>query len=316
MAPHPATEKRNVPDETRFRARLFDAVLGLNAGRISWDDYDRDFVQSEGIPRPLFDLVYDIWIIYDPEYPGNRRNTPPEVIYRILLFIRSNELRPDKREERGPWNPFPSAASYAAADAAFGAEVFARFVADGAPGCTPEALRAAIDDCLCNGPPPLPVLRCRMPAARTLLWLVCLGIPLVFVAVLAGAALAACSTGLGRILGACLFYGLVWALPALFVLSRFAVVEIARTPHRGYRRRVLLCGVPLSVRSVPEGRLVRVQEAGIGGWHGVSGITSSARLCVACADGHHLLLGHFPCFLFGLDALPEAAFAPLGAAEK
>ena len=158
------------------------------------------------------------------------------------------------------------------------------------------------------------VLRRRMPASRTLLCLVCLGIPLFFVAVLAGAALTADGpTSLGRILGTCFFYGIVCGLPALFVLSRFAVVEIARTPQRGYCRRVLLCGVPLSVRTVPEGRLVRVQAAGTGGWHGVSGITPSARLCVARADGHHLLLGHFPCSLFGLDALPEAAFAPLGA---
>ena len=159
------------------------------------------------------------------------------------------------------------------------------------------------------------VLRRRMPAPRTLLCLVCLGIPLFFVAVLAGAALSTGSTGLGRILGACFFYGIVCGLPALFVLSRFAVVEISRTPQCGYRRRILLCGVPLSVRTVPEGRLVRVQEAGTGGWHGVSGITPLARLCVARADGHHLLLGHFPCSLFGLDALPEAAFAPLGAAD-
>ena len=155
------------------------------------------------------------------------------------------------------------------------------------------------------------VLRRRMPASRTLLWLVCLGISLLtFVLVLAGTAL---STGPTRILGAWFPIGLVWGLPALFVLSRFAVIEIARTPQHGYRRRVLLCGVPLSVRTVPEGRLVRVQEAGTGGWHGVSGITPPARLCVARDDGHHLLLGHFPCFLFGLDALPEAAFAPLGA---
>ena len=155
------------------------------------------------------------------------------------------------------------------------------------------------------------VLRRRMPASRTLLCLVCLGISLLtFVLVLAGTAL---STGPTRILCAWFPIGLVWGLPALFVLSRFAVIEIARTPQHGYRRRVLLCGVPLSVRTVPEGRLVRVQEAGTGGWHGVSGISPSARLCVARADGHHLLLGQFPCLLFGLDALPEAAFAPLGA---
>ena len=155
------------------------------------------------------------------------------------------------------------------------------------------------------------VLRRRMPASRTLLWLVCLGISLLtFVLVLAGTAL---SAGPTRILGAWFPIGLVWGLPALFVLSRFAVIEIARTPQHGYRRRVLLCGVPLSVRTVPEGRLVRVREAGTGGWHGVSGITPSARLCVARADGHHLLLGHFPCSLFGLDALPGDAFAPLGA---
>lgn len=141
-------------DDGRFRARLFDAVLDLNAGRISWDDYDRDFVQPNQIPRPLFDLVYDIWTLYDPEYPENRRNTPPEAIYRILLFLRSNERRPDKRRERGPWDPFPSVAAYASAETVFGAEVFARLVSDGAPGCTPEALRTAIDDSLRNGPPP------------------------------------------------------------------------------------------------------------------------------------------------------------------
>ena len=122
------------------------------------------------------------------------------------------------------------------------------------------------------------VLRRRMPAPRTLLWLVCLGISLLtFVLVLAGTALSTGSTGLGRILGTCFIYGIACGLPALFVLSRFAVVEIARTPQRGYRRRVLLCGVPLSVRTVPEGRLVRVQEAGTGGWHGVSGISPSAK---------------------------------------
>ena len=153
MTPHPATNKRPDPDEARFRARLFDAVLGLNAGRISWDDYDREFCKFGAVPRALHDLVFGIWNIYDPEYPGNRKNTPPEAIYRILLFLRSNERQPDKRKERGLWDPFPSVATYAAAEAAFGAEVFARFVADGAPGCTPEALRAAIDDCLRNGPP-------------------------------------------------------------------------------------------------------------------------------------------------------------------
>lgn len=155
-----------------------------------------------------------------------------------------------------------------------------------------------------------------MSASRTLLWLVCLGIPLLSsVAALAGTALAAGTADLGRILGACFSYGLVWGLPALFVLSRFAVVEIARTPQRGYRRRVLLLGVPLSVRTVPEGRLVRVREAGFGGSHGIGGFTPSARLCVACSDGHHLLMRHLPCYFFGLDALPEADFAPLGAAD-
>jgi SanA protein len=175
MSPHPATEERLAPDEARFRARLFDAVLGLNAGRISWDDYDREFCGFGAVPRALHDLVFGIWNIYDPEYPGNRKNTPPEAIYRILLFLRSNERQPDKRKERGLWDPFPSAAAYAAAEAAFGAEVFARFVADGAPGCAPEALRAAIDDCLRNGPPPAPS---RPPRRwlRRLVWLALAGV--------------------------------------------------------------------------------------------------------------------------------------------
>ena len=171
------------PGEARFRARLFDAVLGLNAGRISWYDYDRDFVQAGEIPCPLFDLVYDIWALYDPEYPENRRNTPPEAIYRILLFLRSNERRPDKRKERGPWDPFPGVAAYASAETAFGAEVFARFVADGTPGCTSEALRAAIDDSLRNRPPLAASSPCHPRISRKTriacwaLFLVCLFLP-------------------------------------------------------------------------------------------------------------------------------------------